>query len=93
MRYAYIDFEDYGYRGYLPIPVLEMKMLLEGAERLIERYQEPAVDEMLSQEHTSLFLRAFDTQRVDSEWITKATLLIALNGLRGKTLPDILFDD
>lgn len=93
LRYAYIDFEDYGYRGYLPVAVLEMKMLLEGAQGLIERYQDHAVDEMITEQHTRLFLDAFDTQIVDPQWVSNATLLIALEGLRGKTLPDILFDD
>lgn len=93
MRHAYIDFEDYGYRGYLPIAVIEMQMLLEGAERLIDRYQPDAVDEMITEQHTRLFLDAFDTQHVTAQWVSNAALLIALQGLRGKSLPDICFDD
>jgi hypothetical protein len=93
MRHALIDFEDYGYRGYLPVPVAEMQMLLEGAERLIERYSSTAVAEMMDQQHVDLFLQAFGSERVTPQWVSNATLLIAMQGLTGKTLPDIVFDD
>lgn len=93
MKHALIDFEDYGYRGYLPIAVLEMRMLLEGAQGLLDQYEPDAVEEMLIQEHTNLFLQAFQRDRVTAEWVSKATLLVALNGLRGEKLPDIVFDD
>ena len=93
LRYAYIDFEHYGYRGYLPITVIEMKILLAGAEELIDQYGPEAVTEMITDHHTRLFLNVFDTQQVKPQWVSNATLLIALEGLRGKSLPDICFDD
>jgi hypothetical protein len=93
MRHALIDFENYGYRGYLPVAVVEMQMLLEGAERLIARYSSAAVTEMMDEQHVDLFLQAFGSERVTPQWVSNATLLIAMQGLTGKTLPDIVFTD
>lgn len=88
-----IDFADYGYPGYLPISQHEMTLLLAGAERLLQAYAPDAVDEMITQQHTQLFLAAFDSHAVTPQWVSNVTLLIALQGLRGKTLPDIRWDD
>jgi hypothetical protein len=93
MKHALIDFENYGYRGYLPVAVVEMQMLLEGAERLIQRYSSAAVAEMIDEQHVNLFLQAFGSERVTPQWVSNATLLIAMQGLTGKTLPDIVFTD
>lgn len=89
-REAWIDFTDFGHDGYLPIPVFEMRLLLEGAQQMLDEHDPAACDQMMDRLATDLWMDAFQ-EKITRVWITKAAMLIAMRGLRGEKIPDIRY--
>ena len=87
---AWIDFTDFGYEGYLPISVFEMELLLAGAERMLEDYDAEAAELAIDKMCHDLWLTA-TTDKITHRWVTKAAMLIALRGLQGNKIPDIVY--
>ena len=87
---AYINFSGFGHGGYLPISMFEMELLLRGAEQMLEQYKAEAAQEVMDRLAHELWLQALDHE-ITETWITKAVMLIAMRGLTGHEIPDIIF--
>lgn len=91
-RQAWIDFRGFGHDGYLPISVFEMQLLLHGAEKMLEDYDPEAADIAMDRMRHELWWDA-NNEKITRRWITKAAMLIALEGLQGEKIPNIFFTD
>ena len=86
------DFGGLGWPGWTSVTVLEMRILFDGAERLLEN-NSPEVCNMWIHDRKNILLHQAITQGITKEWISQALLIIAVSGLLGYKIPDVLFFD
>jgi hypothetical protein len=91
-EHAYIRFPDWGCPWYVQITQLELEILYHGAGDMILEHDDSATDSMIQTTVRQLRRQARDPQRITEEWITTATLIAAMQGLRGHQVPDICRD-
>jgi len=89
---VWIDFTDLGAPGYWPVTKLEMDILYKGAEGINQEHDAQAIEDMILK--TKQQLRSLARRRgVNPDWISTATMVTALAGIRGHKLPDFRFND
>jgi len=86
------DFGGLGWLGWTSVTVLEMRILFDGAQRLIEN-NSPEVCNIWIQDRRNVLLHQAITQGITKEWISQALLITAVSGLLGYKIPDVLFFD
>jgi hypothetical protein len=86
------DFGDFGHPGWTPVTRLEMRALLDGAERIVARNAGHVCDAWI-QDRRHLLLHQAVHSGVTREWISQALLVTAVSGLMGYKIPDVRFFD
>ena len=86
------DFGGLGWPGWTSVTVLEMRILFDGAQRLVDT-NSPEVCNWWIQDRRNVLLRLAITQGITPEWISQALLITAVGGLLGYKIPDVLFQD
>ena len=91
-RPVWWDFGDLGWPGWTPVTVLEMRILFDGAERLMQN-NSPEVCRSWTQASSTQLTNQAITQGITPYWISHALLITAVRGLLGEKIPDVLFSD
>jgi hypothetical protein len=84
-----INFGHLGFPEFLPVEQLEMNLVWSAAERIFHTYAPASVEYLLVTTEAGLIDQA-TSLGITSDWISSATLTIALRGLRGEAIPDIM---
>jgi len=66
--------------------------MLAGAEQVVDNNPKQVCDYMLECKRASLMRRAAKGL-VSEEWVTESLLVIAMQGLMGYEIPEVLFED
>lgn len=66
--------------------------MLAGAEQFVDNNPKQVCDYMLECKRASLMRRAAKGL-VSEEWVTESLLVIAMQGLMGYEIPEVLFED
>ena len=88
----WFNFGSLGYPSWLPISQLETQLMLAGAEQFVDNNPKEVCDYMLECKRASLMRRAAKGL-VSEEWVTESLLVIAMQGLMGYEIPEVLFED
>jgi hypothetical protein len=86
------DFGHLGWPGWTPVTVLEMRILFDGAERVMQN-NSPDVCMIWIQDRKNMLLNQAITQGISPYWISQALLVTAVSGLLGYQIPDVLWPD
>ena len=90
---VWFDFGNLGYPGWTPVTKFEMRLMLEGAQNLVQDNPREAVDHMIQRTRQTLINAAVSTG-VNEHWVSQALLVTAMTGLLGYEIPEVRhFDD
>jgi hypothetical protein len=93
MEPVWFDFGNLGYPGWTPVTLLEMRLMLQGAQNLVQDNPREAVDFMIQRTRQTLFDAATQVG-VNDHWVSQALLVTAMTGLLGYEIPEVrYFDD
>ena len=85
----WFNFGDLGAPGWTPVTTLEARLMLHGAEYLLEDNSRQSCEIMLQRTRQHLLYKAIQ-QGVDADWISQALFTQALTGLLGYAVPDTM---
>lgn len=89
---VWIDFSEMGAPGYWPVTRIELDILYKGAEGIIREHDAEAIEDMIHK--TKQQLRVTARRRgINPDWISTATMVTALAGIRGHKVPDFRHHD
>lgn len=83
----WFNFGNFGYPGWCPVTTFEARLMLQGAEDLIENNPKEACERMIYRTRRSLIDAAINTG-IDDQWVSQALLMTAMSGLLGHEIPE-----
>lgn len=90
LDFAYFNFGDFGYPGWVPVTVLEMRIMWEGSQELIEDTTPNEIERLVEDLKYKLLKQAI-YGFIDEDWISRAVMVTAIEGHQGKPLTEDRF--
>jgi hypothetical protein len=82
-NFGYLD-----YPGWTPVSTFESRLMLKGAQDLIEHNPKEACEMMIQRTRTTLLTAAINTG-INEHWVSQALLITAMTGLLGNEIPEV----
>lgn len=84
----WFNFGNLGYPGWTPVTTFESKLMLQGAQDLIEHNPKEACEMMIYRTRRTL-IDAATRVGVNEHWVSQALLITAMSGLLGHEIPEV----
>jgi len=88
LKPLWFNFGNLGYPGWTPVTTFESKLMLQGAQDLIDANPKEACERMIYRTRRTLIDAATRTG-VDEHWVSQALLITAMSGLLGHEIPEV----
>ena len=88
LKPLWFNFGNLGYPGWTPVSTFESKLMLQGAQDLIEHNPREACEIMIHRTRRTLIDAATRTG-VNEHWVSQALLVTAMTGLLGHEIPEV----
>lgn len=88
LKPLWFNFGYLGYPGWTPVSTFESRIMLQGAQDLIEHNPKEACEMMIQRTRTTLLTTAINTG-INDHWVSQALLVTAMTGLLGYEIPEV----
>jgi hypothetical protein len=88
LKPLWFNFGYLGYPGWTPVSTFESRLMLSGAQDLIENNPKEACEIMINRTRNTLLTAAVETG-INAPWISQALLVTAMLGLLGNEIPEV----
>ena len=86
-KQIWFNFGHLGHPGWTPVTLMESRLMLRGAEDLVQANPEEACEIMIARS-TRTLQRLAQNYQVTDHWISLALLVTAMTGVLGHAVPD-----
>ena len=88
LKPLWFNFGYLGYPGWTPVSTFESRLMLQGAQDLIEHNPKEACEMMIQRTRNTLLTTAINTG-INEHWVSQALLVTAMSGLLGYEIPEV----
>ena len=88
LKPLWFNFGTYGYPGWTPVSTFEGKLMLQGAQDLLDNNPKEACEIMIQRTRRTL-IDAATRVGINEHWVSQALLVTAMTGLLGHEIPEV----
>jgi hypothetical protein len=87
LKPIWFNFGYLGYPGWTPVSTFESRLMLQGAQDLVDNNPKEACEHMIARTRNTL-LSVATSSGINEHWVSQALLVTAMRGLLGHEIPE-----